>query len=829
MKKIVLLLFGVFASVTLHAQSLNLLNSLSGMSPGGIDKLTEKQIGQIATEMENNKLSVDQMETQAQQYGLSKQSAARLKRRLVRYSSLQAEKKAKQNAERDLEGYLGEDEEQEIREPVEEEIYILDKRTGKMVKKLQIFGLSTFRDANLTFEPNLRIATPEDYVLGPDDELLIDIYGTSEASYDLFVSPDGKINIPYVGVLTVGGLTINDARGMIKKRLASVYQGISSGTVDVSIALGDIRSITVSVIGEVASPGSYTIPSLSSVYNVLYLCGGPTENASFRKVQISRGNRIIQVVDLYDFLVYGKSSTVRLQDQDVIKVLPYKNRVSISGEVKTPAIYEMNEFETVGDLIEFAGGFSQHAYRDRVTAYRNTPKERSVIDVAQADYDSFYTEVGDEYFVGKLIDRFANRVQIQGSVYRPGEYSLDAGMHVSDLLGKADGLLDDAFSSRAIIFRKNILNRPEMLSFSPEDVLMGKNDVLLQREDSVQIYSVKDMMEEQTIYVSGAVVAGGTFDFAEGMTLKDAILLANGFTSKADLNEILLFRQNVDLDDIGSDKQKAMSFRFSVDSKLGFSDSVASFRLQKNDRITVRSLYGLEDLRRVSIVGEVKFPGDYVILNKSQRISDLIEMAGGLTEYAYPEGAFLIRKRNLSDAERRMMEEVAEQLEGKVGETDDRTNTDSLKQQRALIREWDLVGLDLKKILSEPGSKYDILLSEGDSISIPQQLETVFVEGEVLQPNAIRYEKGKSFSDYVQEAGGCSSKAWKKGMYVVHANGAVKGTRSFLGIRRYPKVLPGSRIVVPEKEETSRMSTGELVTLSSSIVSMAAIIISVFK
>lgn len=813
----------------LQAQSLNLLNSLSGMSPGGIDKLTEKQIGQIATEMENNKMSVDQMESQAQQYGLSKQSAARLKRRLVRYSSVQAEKKAKQDAERDLEEYLPEDEEQEIREPKEEEIYVLDKRTGKMVKKLQIFGLSTFRDANLTFEPNLRIATPEDYVLGPDDELLIDIYGTSEASYNLFVSPEGKINIPYVGVLTVGGLTINDAKGVIKKRLSSVYQGISSGTVDVSIALGDIRSITVSVIGEVASPGSYTIPSLSSVYNALYLCGGPTENASFRKVQISRGNRIIQVVDLYDFLVYGKSSTVRLQDQDVIKVLPYKNRVSISGEVKTPAIYEMNEFETVGDLIEFAGGFSQHAYRDRVTAYRNTPKERSVIDVAQADYDKFYTEVGDEYFVGKLIDRFANRVQIQGSVYRPGEYALDAGMHVSDLLKKADGLLDDAFSTRAIIFRRNVLNRPEMLSFSPEDVLSGKNDVSLQREDSVHVYSLKDMMEDQTIYVSGAVVEGGTFDFAEGMTLKDAILLAKGFTSKADLNEILLFRQNVDLEDIETDKQKAMSFRFSVDSKLGFSDSVSSFRLQKNDRITVRSLYGLEDMRRVSIVGEVKFPGDYVILSKSQRISDLIEMAGGLTEYAYPEGAFLIRKRNLSDAERRMMEEVNEQLEGKVGETDEDVNTDSLKQRRASIREWDLVGLDLKQILAEPGSKYDILLTEGDSISIPQQLETVFVEGEVLQPNAIRYEKGKSFSDYVQEAGGCSSKAWKKGMYVVHANGSVKGTRSFLGIRRYPKVLPGSRIVVPEKEQSDKMSTGEVVTLSSSIVSMAAIIVSLFK
>lgn len=829
MKKILVLFCCLCAAMMLQAQSLNLLNSLSGMSPGAIDKLTEKQIGQIATEMETNRISVDQMESQAQQYGLSKQSAARLKRRLVRYSSVQAEKKAKEAAERDLEEYmLPEDEEEEIREPVEEEIYVLDKRTGKMVKKLQIFGLSTFRDANLTFEPNLRIATPEDYVLGPDDELLIDVYGTSEASYNLFVSPEGKINVPYVGVLTVGGLTINDAKSLIEKRMASVYKGMSSGEVKVSIALGDIRSITVSVIGEVASPGSYTIPSLSSVYNALYLCGGPTENASFRKVQISRGNRVIQVVDLYDFLVYGKSSTVRLQDQDVIKVLPYKNRVSISGEVKTPAIYEMNEFETVGDLIEFAGGFSQHAYRDRVTAYRNTPKEKSVIDVAAADYGSFYTEVGDEYFVGKLIDRFANRVQIQGAVYRPGEYSLDSGMHVSDLLQKADGLLDDAFSTRAIIFRRNILNRPEMLSFSPEDVLQGKNDVLLQREDSVQVYSVKDMMEEQSIYVSGAVVKAGMFDFAEGMTLKDAILMANGFTSKADLNEIVLFRQNFN-EDRENDKQKAVSFKFSVDSKLGFADSVAAFKLQKDDRIMVRSLYGLEDMRRVSIVGEVKFPGDYVILNKAQRVSDLIEMAGGLTEYAYPQGAFLIRKRNLSDAEKRMMEELSAQLEETVEDEEDGGRADSLKQRRTLIRERDLVGLALERILEEPGSKYDILLAEGDSISIPQRLETVFVEGEVLQPNAIRYEKGKSFSDYVQEAGGCSSKAWKKGMYVVHANGSVKGTRSFLGIRRYPKVFPGSRIVVPEKEETTRMTTGELVTLSSSIVSMAAIIISIFK
>lgn len=827
MKKLFFLFSFLCVGLIASAQSISMLNALSGMSPGAIDKLTDKQMKQIVTEMGTKNISVDQIDVQAEQYGLSKQAAARLKRRIVRYSSMQAEKKAKESAERDLLNMKEEDPEK-IPEEEEEELYVLDKRTGKMVKKLQIFGLSTFKDANLTFEPNLRLATPEDYVLGPDDELLIDIYGASEANYNLFVSPEGKINVPYAGVISVGGLTIEDAKNVIRKRLASVYSGMNTGTVKLSIALGDIRSITVSVIGEVAFPGSYTIPSLSSVYNALYLCGGPTENASFRKVQISRGNRIIQVIDLYDFLVYGKSSTIRLQDQDVIKVLPYKNRVSISGEIKTPAIYEMNEFETVADLIEFSGGFSQNAYKDRITAYRNTSKEKAVVDVAASDFSQFYTEGGDDFYVGPLIDRFVNRVQIQGSVYRPGEYGIgEGGMKISELLGKADGLLDDAFMTRAIIFRKNVLNRPEMLAFSPVDVLAGKMDLDLQREDSVHVYSVKDMFEKQYITVSGAVVSAGVFDFAEGMTLKDALLLANGFTTKADLSEVVVFRQNIENVDLGTEKEKAKSFKFSVDAKLGFSDEVSTFKLRRDDRVVVRAQYGLEDMRKVSIVGEVRFPGDYVILNKDQRVSDLIQMSGGLTEYAYAPGAFLIRKRNLSDAEKRMMQEVSEQLAGKVDMAGEKA--DSLKQQQASIREWDLVGLDLEQILSKPGSKYDLLLNEGDSISIPQRLETVFVEGEVLQPNAIRYEKNKSFKDYVREAGGCSSNAWRKGMYVVHANGAVKSTRSFLGFRSYPKVYPGSRVIVPEKAETNKMSTGEVVSISTSLVSLAAIIVSLFK
>ena len=837
MKRIFLWAILLSLQLTLGAQSLSLLNGLSGMSPPSIDKLSENQIGQLVTEMNSRGVSVDALDAQGARYGLTPQSVARLKQRIVRYSSTQAERRAQQLPGTGQLGATGSpmdllDENGEIRLPVEEEeVYILDRRTGKFVRKPQIFGLSTFRDANLTFEPNLRLATPVDYMLGPDDELLIDIYGSSEANYNLFVSPDGKINIPFVGVVTVGGLQMEEARSIIRQRLSSVYGGISNGSVKVSVALGDIRSITVSVIGEVASPGSYTIPSLSSVYNALYLSGGPTENASFRKVQVSRGSKVIGVIDLYDFLVYGKSSTLRLQDQDVIKVLPYQNRATITGEVKIPAIFEMNDFETVAHLIEFAGGFAQNAYKERITAYRNTQKERSVVDVSTESYASFSTENGDEFFVGMLIDRFTNRVQIQGAVYRPGEYALEEGMMASDLLAKADGLLYDAFTSRAVVYRKDALGRPEMASFSPAEVLEGRQNLLLQREDSVHVFSVTDMQEKEYVTVSGAVTAAATFPFAKGMTLKDALLIAGGFTSKVDSSEIIVFRQHIEHGaEIGQDyKEKAKQFTFSVDTRLGFGDEVSDFQLQKNDRITVRSLYGLEEMRRVSIVGEVKYPGSYVILNKEQRISDLLKMAGGVTEYAYPEGAFLIRKRNLNDAEKRMMQEIADQLTNAMGGSDETSKNDSLKQQRALIREFDLVGLNMDRILAQPYSRFDMLLSEGDSISIPQRLETVFVQGEVLQPNAIRYVKGKGFKRYLRESGGTSSKAWRKGSYVVHASGRVEGTRSFFGIRRYPNVLPGSRIMVPEKIERQRMSTGEVVSLSSSLVSVAAIIMTLFK
>lgn len=812
MKKLLLLFLLVSFSSLVSAQSLDMLKTLSGMSANSIDNLSDNQMEQIKEQMDNQGITLDQLDMQASKYNLSKEHINKLKKRIIRYNGI-TEKE-----------YLQKKDQKSLFTETDEKIPFSTEE-----EQLEIFGFSTFRDANLTFEPNLRLATPSDYVLGPDDELLIDIYGNSQANYNLFVSPEGKINLPYVGVVTVGGLSIEEAKSVISKKLSSVYSGMATNSVKVSIALGDIRSITVSVIGEVAKPGSYTLPSLSSVYNALYLSGGPTENASFRKVQISRGNKIISVIDLYDFLVYGKSSTLRLKDQDVIKVLPYNHRVSVKGEVKTPAIYEMGEFETVANLLEFAGGFSQDAYRDRVTAYRNTSKEKSVIDVHSSEYATFHTEPGDFYTIGKLLDRFANRVQIQGSIYRPGEYSLDQGMKVSDLLRKADGLLEDAFVNRAIIYRKNLFNLPEMVSFSPKDVLSGLTDVALQKEDSVHIFSVPEMKEEEYIYVSGGVVAPNRYTFAEGMTLKDAVLMAKGFSSKADPSMVEVFRQTTGEKDLEINLDKATRFEFKIDPELNFNDSASSFLLRKNDRVMVRFQYGLDEMKKVSVVGEVKYPGDYVLLNKEQRISDLIEMAGGLTQYAYPSGAFLIRKRNLSKSEKRMLEDLSGQLSDKTSVSGTKGDRDSLELRMNLIRETDMVGINLDKIMQNPKSKYDLLLSEGDSISIPQQLEVVYVDGEIMKPNAVRYIKNKSMKSYIRESGGFSAKALKKGSYIVYANGEVDAIRSFMGFRSYPKVLPGSRIIVPEKPEKRQMSTGEVVSISTSIASVAAIIISLFK
>jgi len=817
MRNIAFLIILFFSILTVNAQSLDMLKGMN------VDNLSDSQLGDLISKMEEKGVSMNQIDQYASSQGMSTSEAAKLKSRIVRYNDKNKGVKKRALTDKD------ELNEEENLNPEMLKYYNAYKKTQDSIKanKLEIFGLSTFKDVNLTFEPNLRLATPGNYVLGPDDELLIDVYGDSEANYNLFVTPEGKIKIPLAGVVSVGGLTIEEAKSVIKKRLAKIYGGINSNSTKVSIALGDIRSITVSVIGEVAYPGSYTIPSLASVYNALYVSGGPTEKGSFRKIQVSRGHSVIAVVDLYDFLVYGKQCNLRLQDQDVIKILPYSNRVTISGEVKIPAIFEMKEFETVSNLIEFAGGFTENAYRERITAYRNTTKEKSVIDVTLPQFKTYLTESGDEFKVGEILKRFTNRVQITGSVYRPGTYPLTKGMKASDLLAKADGLKDDAFATRAVVYRKNAQNLPGMASFSPLDALEGRNDLLLQREDSIYISSILEMKEDEYIYVSGEVVSPNRYTFAEGMTVKDAILMANGMNKKANQGEIEVYRQITDLSVLNENIRKAVTYKFNIDKDLAYSDSVANFKLKKEDRVIIRSIYGYENMKQVNVSGEVKAPGTYVITSKNQRISDLVRMSGGLSIYAYAEGAYLIRKLRKSDSEKKLLNQVAQSLGTKINKQTESADSTELKKQ--LFKDTDIVGISLKEIIANPGSQFDLILEDGDLLSIPKILETVNVSGEVMMPNTVRYLKKLSFKDYVDAAGGFGSNALTKKAYVIHANGSVNVTKSFLGFHSYPKVHPGSRIIVPEKPVKKEMSVGEIISITTSVVSVAAIIVTLFK
>ncbi|MDD2797545.1 MAG: SLBB domain-containing protein [Bacteroidales bacterium] len=827
MKKILFIYLIAICSIATHAQSLSLLKSMN------IDNIDDSQIEQLMSKMQSEGVSVNQIDKYASAQGMKQDDIAKLKKRIVKYNNEKGGVKKRKSTEllntEKSNSFV--DEKGKALEMDSEMQRYYDAYFSKLdsIKsaKLKVFGSEIFKDVNLSFEPNLRLATPTNYILGPDDELLIDVYGMSEISQKVFVSPEGNIRIPNVGLVTVGGLSIDEAKKVITAKLSKIYGGINSKNTFVSIALGDIRSITVTVIGEVVYPGSYTIPSLATVFNALYQSGGPKENGSFREVQVIRNSKVIATVDLYDFIVFGKQTNLRLQDQDAIKVLPYRNRVTLSGEVKTPAIFEMKVGETLSSLLEFAGGFSDKAYRERITANRNTLKEKCVVDVAHTDYKVFKTEAGDEYLVGKLLNRFENRVQITGSIYRPGAYALTSGMTAADLIRKAEGLRENAFTSRALIFRKSDSGLPQMSSFSPKNVLSGKESLQLQREDSIVISSVLDMKEEDFVYLSGEVVTPDKYPFAEGMSLKDLLLLGNGVKSKANINEIEVFRQISDEKLLNDNVVKAESYKINVNRDLAMNDKASSFKLQREDRVIVRPIFGYEEAKEVSIDGEVRAPGVYILMSKNQKISDLVYKAGGVTSYAYLSGAFLIRKLEKKETEKKLLTQVANNLSSKLKKQSE--SADSVKVKKELMAESDIVGINLEKILKQPGSEYDLKLEAGDELYIPKYLETVKVTGEVLRPNTVRYDKRLSFTDYVDASGGYGSNALIKRSYIIQANGSVQTVKSFLWFKHYPKVKPGSRIVIPEEAEKKGMTTAETISVTSSIVSVAAIIVTLFK
>lgn len=698
--------------------------------------------------------------------------------------------------------------------------------------KPKIFGEDLFKNNNLTFEPNLRMATPKSYVIGPDDELLIDLTGDNEASYNLEVSPEGSINLQYVGRVAVGGLTIEQATSKIRSAMAATYPALRSGRTQVAINVGNIRSIRITVLGEVAKPGSYTMSSLSTVFNALYASGGPNQNGSFRKIQVIRGNRVVSTIDVYDFLLKGmQTNNVRLQDQDVINVPVYQSRVEMSGEVKRPAFFEVLSNESLDDVLRFAGGFSNQAYTAKIKVLQNTNKERRIIDVDAEQYGTYGPLNGDKYVVEAILDRFENRVEIDGAVFRPGPFELEKGLTLKGLIQKADGLKEDAFLNRGYISRLNPDNTLALLSFDVAKIMDGTDaDIALQREDKVTISSIFDLREEYKVTIQGEVREPGEFEFAQNMNLEALVQMAGGFKEGATPSRIEISRRIKNSDITSAAARTAEVFTVQVSPDLKTLDR--NFVLEPFDIVSVRNSEAYQIQKQVRVTGEVLYPGVYTITRKDERISDVIERAGGLSPLAYVEGASLKRtggaEAKLTDSLERSKEERAKLLNLNRLKEAGAKDTASVEKDIQVLRS-DLVGINLSRILKRPQGREDLILEDGDVIRVPKQLQTVRVTGEVLQPNSIVYGKGKSFKNYINGAGGFSYNAYKKGAYIVYSNGSVEAARKVLFFNNYPEVKPGAEIFVPKRAERERMTAQGWIGIGTALASLGAIIITLIR
>lgn len=723
----------------------------------------------------------------------------------------------------------------------------------KMPVTPEVFGANLFKDQRLTFEPKLNIPTPSNYILGTNDELIIDISGLYEANYRLKVSPDGTVRIPAIGLVKVSGQTIEVASSNIRNRMSKIYSGVNSGETHINISLGNIRSIRITVVGEATHPGSYTLPSLATAFNALYACGGPGEMGSMRDIKVIRRGKILSNIDMYRFLVDGVAvDNITLQDEDVVKIEPYQKRITITGAVKHIAIFEALPGETLQDLIRFAGGFTENASKLIVTTFRLTDREKTVVDVKESQFATFELKSGDQFLVTTTYDKFDNRVYLTGSVMRQGAYALEPGMTIKQLIAKADGLDENAYLNMAVIYRKVEHSIPEVIGFNLGAILTDKApDILLQKDDSVRISSLLSFRQTETVSILGAVKAPGSYRLLERLSIKELIFKAKGFTEMAFTDSVELIRIIKDPKILKGTNEKTIVLKFKLDKNLNFNDNDGNFLLQNGDQVIVRTIPGYEDIRMVKVDGEVLQPGSYNILNKTERISDLLKRAGGLTRYAYPVGAYLIRTEKTSGVEgilrQKMVDNAKRQLQAQspnsidaklLKETGGVENLNDMKEELSgsksveqLLKTEGIVGINLKEIMAQPGSNQDLYLEEGDILYVPRELQTVRVLGEVLFPTYVSYGKGQSLRYYISNAGGFSERAQKDKTFVLYANGSAKSTSNFLGFRTYPPIKPGSHIVVPEKPTIlkDKISTAELASIMSSIATVAVLVISVFK
>ncbi len=765
-KKSRAVLIGAIALLTVQ---FSIAQNTDGLSSMKVGQMSDQQIMQIWQQAQKAGLSETDAMNMLVRKGLNPSEVNGFKKRLIQLQSSSKSKFNSQNIIRDTTDFL------------RDSSWVIEVPLRK--KTTVNYGFDFFSNPGNSFEPNIRIATPKNYVLGADDELSISLTGLNETIVSAKVSPEGNIQIPYAGMVNVTGLTIEQATQRIKNKMKDVYPALSSGKTSLFINLSNIKSIRIAVIGEAERPGNYLVSAVASFFNVLYLSGGPAQNGSLRKIELIRNNKVMETVDFYSFLEKGVlNKEIRLEDQDVIRFPVYEKRVYLSGEVKRAAVYELLPKETLTDLIQYGGGFGDSATKDIAKIVTIGDREKKIRDITAGDFSYYIPHNADSVFFEKVLPRYSNRVILTGAVYRPGNYELTDHLSLAQLIKKADGLREDAFVNRGYIKRKKTDSERELISFNTKGIINGtESDIALLREDSVFVLAKDSLQDVPIVTIAGSVRTPGSFQYREGLALEDIILMAGGFTNDAANHKIEISRLEKNKADTLANK---MIDVITVDVASDLQHRKAGTLLQPLDYIFVPRLLNYHTLGNIKIRGEVLYAGDYALERRDETVQEVLKRAGGITPYA-----------SMNDVQ--------------------------------VYRRGLRVGTNL---LSEEASrqKEKFLLQPDDSIYIPRNEPFVEVKGAVFNPQILSYEPG-SFRSYISKVGGVTDKGNLKKSYIEYSNGINKKIRHFLFFSNYPKVLPGSKIIVPEKNNAERkgisiVEISAFTAILTALVSLASIL-----
>ncbi len=686
----------------------------------------------------------------------------------------------------------------------------------------RIFGQNVFTNRSLSFEPNENVATPQNYRLGPGDEVVIDIWGASEDQIRQTISPEGSIIVSQIGPVYLNGMTISEANNHIKNKFASKYAGIGGNEPesDINLTLGQVRTIQVDVMGEAVVPGTYRLSPFSTVFHALYKAGGINDIGSMRNIDVLRGGRRIVGVDVYEYLFEGKQTgNIRLQEGDVIIIPPYDRLVSVEGNVKRPMAYEIKSDETLADLLEYAGGFSGDAYTEQVRLARQTGRENELFNIVNGDFASYRLNDGDVVTVGSILDRYANRVELKGAVFRPGMYALATDLRtVGDLIKNADGLLEDAYTTRAMLYREGPDLSLELIPLDIEGILSGRRaDVTLKRNDIVEIPSVKVLEDQGALAIYGQVNSPGIYPFADNTTVEDLVVQAGGLLRGASTARVDVSRRVVDPTSLMPTDEIAKVYSFGLKDGLVI-DGTPGFTLQPYDIVEVRRSPGYQTQRRVEVQGEVAFDGGYTLANKNERVSDLVRRAGGVTKSAYLRGAHVLRQMTPEEiAVRDETLRLAATMEG---------GGDSISVAKLNLPTSYSVAIELEEALAHPGSEADLVMQEGDKLVVPELVNTVKISGEVMFPNTVMYKPGKKLKYYIDQAGGYGERAKKNKAFVVYMNGSVACAKGNVPIE------PGCQVIIPSKQKGNGVNWSAILSMTGVITglgTMAAAIANMVK